>query len=329
MGYNAIYIQTKDMPTPRVSIIIPAFNEAPNLEALCREIQAVVDSNALSYEIIIINDGSTDNTQEVIEKLFANDPKHIRGIQFVHNTGKAAALHAGFAKALGQITIQLDADLQDDPKEIPRFIAKIEEGYDLVVGWKKNRIDSFLKNESSKLFNTVTSGITGVKLHDHNCGFKAYKTAFAKQLNLYGELHRYIGVLAVHAGWKITEIPVHHRKRHKGVSKYGWIRFIHGFFDLFTVLFLTRYRSRPLHLFGYIGFVFFLLGFVIALYLTAIKLFAHESIGSRPLLLLSVMFMIMGVQIGVTGLVGEQITTHLYKDTPEYRIKKDLTTTKL
>ena len=194
----------------------------------------------------------------------------------------------------------------------------------MVVGWKQKRKDSFVKNQSSKVFNFATNYISKVKLHDHNCGFKAYKLEVVKGLNIYGELHRYIPVIVSAQGYNVTEIKVSHRPRTFGKSKYSNLRFIHGFLDLLTVFFITRFRSRPLHLFGYLGMAFFLAGFCIATYLTYIKLFIHQSIGGRSLLQLAVMLMIIGVQISVVGLVGEQITTMMHKDNKEYVVKKIL-----
>lgn len=307
-----------------ISIVIPVFNEAENIKPLYDEVVSVLEAMRKDYEIIFVNDGSRDSSQQEIENLFKKDSKHIRGIQFRNNFGKAAALHAGFQLAKGEIIVTLDGDLQDDPHELSKFLAKTEEGYDLVSGWKNNRKDSFIKNNTSKVFNAATNLISKVKLHDFNCGFKVYRAEVAKGLNLYGELHRYIPVIAASQGYRVTEVSIEHRKRKFGKSKYGSLRFIHGFLDLLTVLFITRFRARPLHLFGYLGLIFLICGFLIGIYLMLIKFIGHQSIGERPLLLFSVMLMIMGVQIGVTGLVGEQLTTMIYKNEPGYVIKKIL-----
>lgn len=304
-----------------ISIVIPVFNEAENIKPLYEEIVPVLKALNRDFEIIFVNDGSRDKTQEETENIFERDPKHVRGIQFRNNFGKAAALHAGFQLAKGEIIITLDGDLQDDPHELPKFLTKINEGYDLVSGWKNNRKDSFVKNSTSKIFNAATTCISKAKLHDFNCGFKAYRVEVAKGLNLYGELHRYIPVIAAAQGYRVTEVRVEHRKRKVGRSKYNGLRFIHGFLDLITVLFITRFRARPLHLFGYLGLGSFSLGFLFALYLTWVKFFGHQAIGERPLLIFSVMLMIMGVQTGVIGLVGEQITTMIHKSEPSYVIK--------
>ena len=205
-----------DKPKKELSIIIPSYNEAENLPFLCNEISETMDGVSDNYEIIIIDDGSNDKTQEVVKNLYDNDQKHIIGIHFRANFGKASALKAGFGEAQGKIVITMDADLQDDPKEIPNFIAKINEGCDLVSGWKQNRKDSFIKNTSSKFFNLTTSLFSKIKLHDFNCGFKAYRAEVAKELDLYGQLHRYIPVMVGNRGYKISEIPVHHRKRKFG-----------------------------------------------------------------------------------------------------------------
>lgn len=305
-----------------ISLVIPAYNEDGSIETLYAEITAAVSELNLEYEIIFVNDGSKDRTQEVIDELYKTDPRHIKIIEFRSNFGKAAALRAGFEMAKGDIIAQLDADLQDNPKELTKFIQKINEGYDMVVGWKQNRKDSFIKNKTSKLFNGATNFISKAKLHDHNCGFKVYKSEVIRNVNLYGELHRYIAVLASAKGYKVAEVPIEHRKRQFDKSKYGASRFIKGFLDLLTVVFITKFQSRPLHFFGYIGLSFFSLGFVFATYLTLLKLITHQSIGERPLLLFSVMLMIMGVQILVTGIVGEQITTLVYKGNGDYIIKK-------
>ena len=308
-----------------ISIVIPVYNEALSLSQLYQELIKVLKKLRVKFEIIFVNDGSTDETQTVIENIYKKNPKQVIVIEFGNNFGKADALQAGFIEAKGEVIITLDGDLQDDPEEIPKFIDQINQGFDLVVGWKKKRYDSFFKNNSSRIFNLVTRLISKVKLHDFNCGYKAYRSKVAKSLNIYGELHRFIPVLAAAKGYKIAEVPVRHKKRQHGKSKYGAIRFLHGFFDLITVMFITRFRLRPLHLFGYLGVSFFSFGFIGGLYLTWLKLFRQEMIGQRPLLLLSVMLMIMGVQIGVMGLVGEQIATTINrKNQSGYLISKKL-----
>lgn len=304
-----------------LTILIPVYNEAESLNELFKEIVFTVSKLKKTYEIIFVNDGSTDRSQSILNKLHSNNKRIVRVIELRRNFGKAAALDAGFRASNGKIIITMDSDLQDDPKEIPIFLKKINQGYDLVSGWKKNRKDSFIKNNTSKIFNYFANKISRVTLHDYNCGFKAYKKELVDDLVLYGELYRYIPVLAASLGYSVTEVPVNHRARKYGTTKYGPIRFINGSLDLVTVFFLTKFRVRPLHLFGYISMVFFIIGFTIALYLSFRHFAFDESIGRRPLLLFSVMLIIIGIQIGVTGLVGEQITTLVNKDKPMYRIK--------
>ncbi len=290
-----------------ISFVIPVLNEEKSIHPLLEEIVAVCKKHRVSpFEIIFVSDGSTDSTNNVISELSGKHP-NVHGILSHIHRGKAHALGLGFAAAKGETIITMDGDGQDDPHELPKLLNKLQEGYDLVSGWKQNRQDPLVKRLSSKVFNLVTRWVTGLALHDYNCGFKAYTKTAARSLVLYGELHRYIPVLLHSNGFRIAEVPVHHRKREYGVSKYGVSRFFHGYFDLFTIVLVTRFRARPLHLFGYIGFVFFTLGFASGVYLTGLKLLYGQSIGQRPLLLLSVMLMIMGVQISVTGLVGEYI----------------------
>lgn len=300
----------------QVSFVIPVYNESGNITPFGDEVVSCAAALGLTYEIIFVNDGSRDDTQRQLISFQKKHPKAVSVIEFRTNLGKAAAYMAGFAQSLGDRIITLDGDGQDDPAEVPKFLAALDEGHDLVVGWKQARRDSFIKNTTSKLFNAVTGFISPVKLHDYNCGLKAYTKEAAKDLSLYGELHRYIPVLLSRRGYAVTEIPVHHRKRISGSSKYGPIRFINGFLDLFTVVSQTQFRARPMHLFGYIGSLFFGAGFIAGLYLTFVKFAFGQSIGSRPLLLFSVMLMIMGVQIGITGLVGEYLVVASHsKDT--------------
>ncbi len=293
-----------------ISIVIPVFNEEKNIAPLFAEILSVMKKVKIPYEVLFVNDGSSDGTQQEIIQLkrrYAN----IKWIEFRVQSGKAAALHEGFHHVKGDIIFTLDGDLQDDPHEIPRFLKKLESGFDMVSGWKEKRRDSFIKNNTSKVFNAATNIISRVKLHDFNCGFKVYRKEVLERMNLYGELHRYIPVLAAANGFTVGELSVHHRKRYSGKSKYGPIRFIHGALDLATVLFITRFRKRPLHLFGYVGMAFFGLGVLIALYLTFMKLIYNQPIGGRPLLLFAVLMIIVGVQIWITGLISEHITTTL------------------
>ncbi|NOQ68335.1 glycosyltransferase [Patescibacteria group bacterium] len=305
-----------------ISIVIPAYNEAENLPLLRDEIASVMKNITGDYEMIIVNDGSSDKTQEVIEKLFQDDQDHIKGIQFGSNFGKASALKAGFNEAQGKIIFTMDADLQDDPKEISCFIAKINDGYDLVSGWKQNRKDSFIKNTSSKFFNFVTSLFSRMKLHDFNCGFKAYRYEVAKSLDLYGQLHRYIPVIARNQGYKIAEIPIHHRKRKFGRSKYGPIRFLNGFLDLLTVMVLTKYFKRPAHFFGGFGFVALTTGFFIGLYVTYLRLFTGSIQNRLPLFIAGILLIMVGVQLISLGLIGEMFVKNYAKEDESLKIKK-------
>ncbi len=297
------------MYTPPLSLVIPLFNEAGNVGKLHEEISTVLEDYPNAWEIIFVNDGSRDSSAQVLSALFIQDPTHVRVITLRTNSGKALALQAGFSEAKGEYIFTMDADLQDDPEEIPAFIKKINEGYDLVSGWKHNRLDSPLKNTTSKFYNWITRKVSGIELRDFNCGFKLYRAETAKDLTLYGELHRYIPVMAGNLGYTIGEIPVNHRKRFSGSTKYGAIRFINGLLDLMTVMFITKYRFRPLHLFGYLGISFFGLGALGASYLTILKFATGASIGERPLLLFSVLLMIVGVQLAMSGLIAELMTS--------------------
>ncbi len=305
-----------------ISIVIPAFNEESNLPCLFEEISSAMKLMKESYEIIFVNDGSTDGTEESIKGLYEKYPDQIIGINFKSNFGKASALKAGFKKACGSIIITMDADLQDDPKEIPNFIAKIREGYDLVSGWKINRKDSFVKNSSSKFFNFVTSFFSKVKLHDFNCGYKAYRSEAAKRLDLYGQLHRYIPVMIRNMGYKIAEIPVHHRKRKFGKSKYGPVRFINGFLDLLTVMMLTKYLKRPAHFFGGLGTVALSTGVAIGFYITFLKISSGSIQGRLPLFIAGILLIMVGVQLISLGLIGEMFVKISGKEDENIKIKE-------
>ena len=301
--------------------MIPAYNEADNLPDLLEEMFTVMKNITDNYEIIIVDDGSDDETQEVMKNIYNNDPQHIIGIHFRANFGKASALETGFGEAQGKIIITMDADLQDDPREIPNFIAKINKGYDLVSGWKQNRQDSFIKNTSSKFFNSVTSIFSKVKLHDFNCGFKAYRPEVAKGLDLYGQLHRYIPVMARNQGYKIAEIPIRHRKREFGKSKYGPVRFLNGFLDLLTVMMLTKYFKRPAHFFGGAGSIFLIFGVMIGTYITYLRI-AYGNIQSRlPLFIAGILMIMIGVQLISLGLIGEMFVKIFGKKNDGDKIK--------
>lgn len=286
----------------KLSFIIPVFNEEQSLQPLYSEI--IENIKNYKYEIIFIDDGSTDGSFVVMQKLAAKD-KNVKVIKFRKNFGKAASLDVGFEAAKGEIIFTMDADLQDDPKEITNFIKKIEQGYDLVSGWKKKRRDPIHKTFPSKLFNAITAKFFRLKLHDYNCGFKAYRQEVIKELDIYGEMHRYIPALADSKGFKITEIPVNHRPRKFGKSKYGIERYIRGFLDLLTVKLVTSYTHSPLYLFGKIGTTLSIIGFLIGLYLTIMKFWFHQPLYNRPLLYLSILLIMLGLQFFSIGLIGE------------------------
>jgi len=302
-----------------LSIIIPLLNEEESVNELYQQIFAVVERLSLIYEICFIDDGSTDGSLERLKSL-RQDNNSIRIISFRKNNGKSAALSEGFKLARGGIIITMDADLQDDPREIPNLIKKIESGYDMVSGWKKKRNDPLSKTIPSKFFNRTTSLLTGIKIHDFNCGLKAYRRDVVKEIPVYGELHRYLPVLAHWMGYRVGEIVVEHHPRRYGKTKYGFKRFFDGFFDLLTVLFLTRYRQKPMHLFGLMGLVTFFLGAGILIYLT-ILWFSGYGIGNRPLLFLGILLVIVGMQSFSLGLIGEMIT-NAKDDTRIYSIKE-------
>ena len=288
----------------KLSFVIPIFNEEKSLKELHKEIIENIPDT--SYEIIFIDDGSTDNSYAVIEEIARQDT-HIKPIRFRTNFGKASALQAGFDKAQGDIIFTMDADLQDDPQEIPRFIEKMEEGNDLVSGWKKKRKDPITKRWPSKIFNLITSMVFHLRLHDYNCGYKAYRKEAAKSLNVYGELYRYIPAIVWSKGFSVTEIVVTHHKRKFGRSKYGTSRFIRGFLDLLTVTMITKYRRSPLYLFGASGLIISLIGFIISVWLAVQKIFLGMSLSNRPLLFLGILLIVVGVQLISLGLLGEMI----------------------
>lgn len=288
----------------KLSFVIPVYNEAESLELLYREIKENIVEN--QYELIFIDDGSTDESYTVLEKLAQAD-ENVKVIKFRRNFGKSEGLNAGFKAAQGDIIFTMDADLQDDPKEIPKFLQKLSEGYDLVTGWKIKRKDPITKTWPSRIFNAVVSSSFDLKLHDYNCGFKAYKKAVIENLDIYGEMHRYIPALAEAKGFKVAELPVHHRKREFGKTKFGSERYLRGFLDLLTVKLVTGYVRSPLYLFGRIGTTFSLLGFIIALYLSVLKLGFGQPLYNRPLLYLSTLLIIVGIQFFSIGLLGELI----------------------
>lgn len=287
-----------------LSFVIPVFNEEKTLKELHNKILENVGIN--TYEIIFIDDGSKDNSYDILQEIAQSD-KNVQVIKFRKNFGKSAALQAAFDKAKGDIVFTLDADLQDDPAEIPKFIEKINKGYDLIAGWKKHRKDPITKKIPSRIFNIVTSIIFRLKLHDYNCGFKAYKNEVIKSISIYGELHRYIPAIAKAKGFKISEIPVKHHKRKFGKSKYGFERFTRGFLDLLTVTMITKYERSPLYLFGIGGLIISFIGFIVTLYLAIMKIFFGMALSNRPLLFLGVLLIVVGVQLISIGLLGEMI----------------------
>jgi glycosyltransferase involved in cell wall biosynthesis len=311
-----------------ISVVIPLLNEKDSLNELYDWIAKVMQSNRFSYEIIFIDDGSTDNSWDVITSLSLKD-KNVKGIKFLKNFGKSQALHAGFEKAKGNVVITMDADLQDNPDEIPELYNMIvKEDYDLVSGWKKKRYDSVVsKNLPSKLFNWAARKTSGVKLHDFNCGLKAYKSEVVKNIDVNGEMHRYIPVLSKNAGFsKISEKVVQHQARKYGQTKFGMDRFINGFLDLITIWFLSRFGKRPMHLFGTLGVIMFFIGLSFALYLGIDKLFLNpygRLITERPQFYISLSTMIIGTQFFVAGFLGE-IILRTKSDRKRYSIKSEL-----
>ena len=286
-----------------MSVVVPVYNERQGLPELLSEIDRAGASIGRCWEVIFVDDGSTDGTREALETLAA-EHGHVRVVGLRRNFGKSAALSAGFERSSGEIVVTLDGDGQDDPSEIPALVAKLDEGYQLVSGWKRDRQDPRLRRWASRLFNGVTARLSGVHLHDFNCGLKAYRGECARSLRIYGELHRYIPVLAVQRGWRVTEIPVHHRARKHGRSKFGLERYARGPFDLLTVLFIGRYQYRPLHLFGGVGVALMIVGLAISAYLAVLR-FQGEAIGERPLLLLGVLLIVVGIQLLTFGLLGQ------------------------
>ena len=312
----------------QLSIVIPLLNEEESLKELHDWIASVMQSNHFSYEILFVDDGSTDDSWKTISKLSELNP-HVKGIRFLKNFGKSQALHAGFKAAKGDVVITMDADLQDNPEEIPELYQLIQsKEYDLISGWKKKRYDSLIfKNLPSKLFNWAAKRTSGVKLHDFNCGLKAYNKSVIKNIEVSGEMHRYIPVLAKNAGFnKIGEKVVKHQARKYGKTKFGMERFINGFLDLITIWFVSRFGKRPMHLFGALGVLMFIIGFGFALYLGIDKLFLNpfgRLITDRPEFYISLVSMVIGTQLFLAGFVGE-IITRSKRNEPRYHISEEL-----
>ena len=303
----------------KISVVIPLYNEEESLIPLSHELRKALYDVKYVWEVIFVDDGSKDKSLEVLHEI-CNKDKRFKYISFRKNYGKSAALQVGFKHVSGDIVITMDADLQDDPHEIPNLINKLNEGFDLVSGWKKKRMDPFIKRRSSRFFNFVTRLISGIKIHDFNCGLKAYKKEVVENIKVYGELHRYMPVLADWQGYKISEIEVMHHPRRYGKTKFGISRFFKGFIDLITVIFTTRYIKRPMHLFGFLGALSFLVGLVVSIYLTIDWINGHY-LSNRPMLFLGMLLIIVGVQFFSVGLLGEMMVNS-FMDEKEYEVKE-------
>ncbi|MEJ7566996.1 MAG: glycosyltransferase family 2 protein [Gaiellaceae bacterium] len=291
-----------------ISVVVPVHNEERSVALLLDELGSALDGIGRPWEAVFVDDGSTDGTFSALTRLHAASD-NVRIVRLRRNFGKAAALQAGFEEARGDVIVTIDGDLQDDPAEIPRLLAKLDEGFDLVSGWKTKRRDPLSRRIPSRIFNAVSGRMSGLRLHDLNCGLKAYRAEVLRGLRLYGELHRFVPVLAHYRGFRVAEVPVNHRPREHGRSRYGMERYVRGFLDLLTVTFMGRYRHRPLHLFGSLGLVLSVLGGVVLAYLTVLKLGGH-AIGHRPLLTLGVLLVVVGIQLLSLGLLSELITSH-------------------
>ncbi len=301
------------MEVRKISIVIPVYNEEENIEKLYEELKEVLENLKLDYEIIFVNDGSTDRTPQILDELAKRDPK-VKVVHFRKNYGQTAAMYAGFQYAEGDVVITMDGDLQNDPHDIPKLLEKIEEGYDIVSGWRKNRQDPFLSRIlPSKIANWIISKVTGVHLHDYGCTLKAYRKEVAKNFRLYGDMHRFLPAVAKSFGAKITEVVVNHRPRLYGKSKYGIGRTIRVILDIFLVKFLNDYLNKPLYVFGSVGLTLMGLGFLIMLYLSIEKIFFGASIGGRPLLILGVLLFLSGLQLLSTGIVAEVVIRTYYE----------------
>ena len=290
-----------------ISVVVPVYDEELTLALLYEELEAALEPLERPWEVVFVDDGSTDGSFAALTRLHAAQG-NVRVVRLRRNFGKAAALGTGFAQARGDVVVTIDADLQDVPAEIPRLLAKLDEGFDLVSGWKAKRRDPWLRRALSKLFNVATSRISGLRLHDLNCGLKAYRAEVLAGLRIYGELHRFLPVLAHYRGYRVAELTVAHRERAHGRSRYGPERYLRGFLDLLTVTFIGRYRHRPLHLFGGLGLLLGAAGVGVLAYLTVVKA-TGEAIGHRPLLLLGVLLVVVGLQLFSLGLLSEMVTS--------------------
>jgi glycosyltransferase involved in cell wall biosynthesis len=291
-----------------ISVVVPVHNEEKSVEPLYDELRAALDPLERPWEAVFVDDGSSDGSLAALTRLHSTGP-NVKVVRLRRNFGKAAALAAGFRYAEGDVVVTIDSDLQDDPAEIPRLLAKLDEGFDLVSGWKVQRRDPFSRRIPSRIFNSVVGRVSGLRLHDLNCGLKAYRAEVVRNLRVYGELHRFLPVLAHDRGYRVAELPVNHRPRGHGKSRYGVERYLRGFLDFLTVWFMGRYRHRPLHLFGSLGVAMGAIGTVLLTYLTVLKL-SGEAIGHRPLLTLGVLLVVVGLQFFSLGLLSELITSH-------------------
>ena len=291
-----------------ISVVVPVHDEDRSVELLYDELSSALQPLDRPWEAVFVDDGSTDGSFAALTRLHDRAP-NVRVVRLRRNFGKSAALSAGFRHSTGDVVVTIDADLQDDPAEIPRLLAKLDEGFDLVSGWKVKRRDPLSRRIPSKVFNWVSGRVSGLRLHDLNCGLKAYRAEVVQGLRIYGELHRFVPVLAHYRGFRVAELPVNHRPREHGRSRYGMERYVRGFLDLLTVTFMGRYRQRPLHLFGGLGLGLSLLGGIVLTYLTVLKLAGH-AIGHRPLLTLGVLLVVVGLQFLSLGLLSELITSH-------------------
>ena len=310
--------------TPEISLVIPIYNEAPNIEALYGEITAALDPWGRTYEVLLVDDGSSDGSADLLARLPARDPR-FRVIRFRRNFGQTPAFSAGFAHARGRIIITSDGDLQNDPKDIPMLVARLEDGFDIVCGWRKDRKDTLITRRiPSMIANKLISRATGVELHDYGCSLKAFRSEVVKPLRLYGEMHRFIPAIASEFGVKVDEVEVNHRARRAGTSKYGLSRTIRVILDLVTVKFLLNYATRPLQIFGLVGVILGALGSAIMAYLAFVRLFLHHGIADRPLLLFGILLVSSGLQLLTMGLLAElqARTYHESQDKPTYAIRE-------
>ena len=314
------------MTDPLISVVIPLYNEEEAIDELYRQLTAALEAYGAPYEVIVADDGSTDGSFEKLSAIHQRDPRW-RIIRFRRNFGQTAGFSAGFDRARGEVILTIDADLQNDPADIPKLMAKIDEGYDIVSGWRVDRQDTFLTRKlPSMVANRLISHSTNVQLHDYGCSLKAYRADVVKNINLYGELHRFIPAMASGYGVRVAEAPVNHRAREYGKSKYGISRTFRVLLDLMTVYFLLGYSTRPIHVFGGVGLISFGLGVLIGLYLTLVKFALGQDIGTRPLLLLAVLLILLGVQMIAMGLLGELIIRTYYESTGKsiYYVREEL-----